>query len=102
MAARGEVPGRRGTSHCALGKVLSLPHRPGFGTGNEADGMTPEFWLGWKLLCVMREWVVGTPEACSGSDQEVGQAWARRPDRKEAQSPVPCRMHNWGQVISRW
>ena len=44
--------------------------------------MTPEFWLGWKLLCGDE----GTGWLASQSlHQEVGQAWARRPDRKEAQ-----------------
>ena len=78
------MPGDRGTSHCALGKVLSLPPSV-FPTENEVDGMTPEFWLEWKLLCGDEGsgWLASQSLLCL--HQEVGQAWARKPDMKEAQ-----------------
>lgn len=80
------MPGDGGSSHCTLGKVLALPTGVSvFPTGNEADGMTPEFWLGWKLLCGDEGsgWLASQSLLCL--HQEVGQAWARGPDRKEAQ-----------------
>lgn len=54
-------------------------------TENEVGGMTPEFWLEWKLLCgdEGRGWLASRSLLCL--HQDVGQAWARRPDMKEAQ-----------------